>query len=478
MKILFLIFVLLSLCVVIYVSHQKVYGDGFTQETLPAATVGNRAVSLFIKINPPIITSDNNQDRYLLFRWFDANTNKTIPHTTFLVFVTKHDQLLVQSLFHTHTGVLKLKITPSYDKTKWSINGTREPFLEGTMYLPQGDNPIDITAPMLGEGGLYHIYVLLVTIDSDSNLFTPQTSPKFDSFLSVGDVSNHDVHYHNNSYNTTLVSYYDKTGNFDFDQSKMQVSWSMLFDWNSTRFQNMPIFVHEELRVPKSFKEFGATPTFTGTVNGNPISGAKIIADPYSFSDILVLHVLLNKNEINDIAKVTPLKVNTMNFTVIPSTPNIATSATIYTDFGGWEINLGWNPGTILANSQNNIKVSFSDIFTARPVLGDVNYDLKILDNNTSVILSKTDLVARNGAGAIPVNLPGNGIYSIQIVVKSIVSNNLPDSSRSGLARGNLVIPSDISQSSVPELGSLVGITAILSMIFCVAISRRFLDGK
>src|SRR5438445_6735173 len=332
---------MVSFSVVIYIIPQ-VYGDGLTQETLPAASVGNRTVSLFIKINPPIITSDSNQDRYLLFRWFDANTNQTIPHTTFLVFITKHNQLLVQSLFHTHTGILKLKITPSNDIKKWSINGTKEPFLDGTMYLPQDNRPIDITAPMLGEGGLYHIYVLLVTIDSDSNLFAPQIAPKFDSFLSVGDVSNHDMKYHNDTYNTTLVSYYDKTGNFDFDQSKMQVSWSMPFDWNSTRFQNMPIFVHEELRVPKSFKEFGATPTFTGTVNGNPISGAKIIADPYSFSDTLVLHVLLNKNEINEIAKVKPLKEITINLQSIQSIPNIGTSAPINTNFEDGKLNMAW----------------------------------------------------------------------------------------------------------------------------------------
>ena len=474
MRIFFLIFVLVSFSVVIYIIPQ-VYGDGFTQETLPAASVGNRTVSLFIKINPPIITSDSNQDRYLLFRWFDANTNQTIPHTTFLVFVTKHNQLLVQSLFHTHTGILKLKITPSNDIKKWSINGTKEPFLDGTMYLPQDNKPIDITAPMLGEGGLYHIYVLLVTIDSDSNLFAPQIAPKFDSFLSVGDVSNHYMKYHNDTYNTTLVSFYDKTGNFDFDQSKMQVSWSMPFDWNSTRFQNMPIFVHEELRIPKSFKEFGDTPTFSGTVNGDPISEGKIIADPYSTNNVLVLHLLLNKNDIKEIAKTTPLKVNTMNFTVTPAIPDIKTSSTVYTDFGGWEINLGWNPGKILANSQNEIKLSFSDIFTGRRVLYNVNYDMKILDDTGNTILSKTGLVARNGTDIIPANLPGNGIYGIQISVKSVVSNSLPDYSRGGVGRGSLVIPSDIDQSSVPELGSLVGITVLVSMIFCVTISRKFL---
>ena len=90
-------------------------------------------------------------------------------------------------------------------------------------------------------------------------------------------------------------------------------------------------------------------------------------------------------------------------------------------------------------------------------------------------MLSKTGLVARNGTDIIPANLPGNGIYGIQISVKSVVSNSLPDYSRGGVGRGSLVIPSDIDQSSVPELGSLVGITVAVSMIFCVTISRKFL---
>src|SRR5207244_13337397 len=84
--------------------------------------------------------------------------------------------------------------------------------------------------------------------------------------------------------------------------------------------------------------------------------------------------------------------------------------------------------------------------FTEQPINGDVNYDLKILDNDGNTILSKTNLTAKVAADTQTLNLPGNGIYSIQINIKSIVGpTRLADTSRIGLARENLVIPSTVS---------------------------------
>ena len=89
------------------------YGDGFTMENLPPASVGNRNVQLFIKLTPPIITSDTSQPREIYMRLFDANTNQTIVHDSFFITITKHDQLLMRDLFHTHTGELTLDVTPT-----------------------------------------------------------------------------------------------------------------------------------------------------------------------------------------------------------------------------------------------------------------------------------------------------------------------------------------------------------------------------
>src|ERR687883_46094 len=78
-----------SYVVPFHIFNQKAYADGLTQENLPPASVGNRKASLFVKVNPPILTSDNKQDAYMQFRLFDANNNKTIQHVTYEITITR-----------------------------------------------------------------------------------------------------------------------------------------------------------------------------------------------------------------------------------------------------------------------------------------------------------------------------------------------------------------------------------------------------
>jgi hypothetical protein len=307
-----------------------------------------------------------------------------------------------------------------------------------------------------------------------NNLFTPDTAPKFDSYLSVGDISNHAITYNNNNYNSEIISYYDKINNYNFDKSKMQISWTMPFDWNTTRFQNMPIFVHEELHIPKSFKEFASTPTFVATVNGNPITDRRIIVDPYSINDIVIAHILLNKIDLQDMAMHISNGADAMNFVLAPAKPNVVTSSSVLTDFGGWGIRLGWNPTQIAANAQNNLRLAFFDAFTEKQVTGDVNYDLKILDSGGNSIISKTGLTAKNATDIQTLNLPGNGIYGIQINIKSIINNGLSDTSRIGLARGNLVIPSAVNYVPVPEFGFISSGLVLISIVGVILIHKRF----
>jgi hypothetical protein len=145
---------------------------------------------------------------------------------------------------------------------------------------------------------------------------------------------------------------------------------------------------------------------------------------------------------------------NSMTFTLAPAKPNVQTSNSVLTDFGGWGVKLGWNPTQISPNSQNNLKLSFFDAFTEQPVNGDFNYDLKILDSDGNTLLSKTDLTAKSSEDSQILNLPGNGIYNIQINIKSIMGpTGLADTSRIGMARGNLIIPSIVStdQGLIPN---------------------------
>ena len=40
-----------------YFFNQKVYADGLSQENLPPASIGTRQASLYVKVNPPVLTT-------------------------------------------------------------------------------------------------------------------------------------------------------------------------------------------------------------------------------------------------------------------------------------------------------------------------------------------------------------------------------------------------------------------------------------
>jgi hypothetical protein len=62
--------------------NQKVYADGLSQENLPPASIGTRQASLYVKVNPPVLTTGAAQNAFMQFRLFDANTirpSNTLP---------------------------------------------------------------------------------------------------------------------------------------------------------------------------------------------------------------------------------------------------------------------------------------------------------------------------------------------------------------------------------------------------------------
>ena len=210
------------------------------------------------------------------FRLFDANNNKTIQHVTYEITVTKgttasssssssaNQKPLLRDFFHAHNGLLTLKIQPANGTL--TIYGEQDPFQNAWVADPGGT--VNIKGPVLLEGGLYHFHVEIFGIDNDRNIFIPDNAPKFDSYLSVGDVYHNIWNYQNHNYNTTLISYYDKinNNNVNFDPAKKLFSWSMPFNWNVSRINNTSIFVHEELYVPKP-NAFTGNGSYIGKVN-------------------------------------------------------------------------------------------------------------------------------------------------------------------------------------------------------------------
>ena len=165
--------------------NQKAYADGLTQENLPPVSVGSRQMSLYLKVNPPILTPAAAHSAYMQFRLFNAVDNETIQHVTYEIAVTRgtassstEKPLLLD--FHSHIGLLTLHIEPTNGPI--TIFGEHDPILKSWLADPGGN--ILIRGPILLHGGLYHFHVEIFTIDNDRTLFNPRQAPKFDASLS------------------------------------------------------------------------------------------------------------------------------------------------------------------------------------------------------------------------------------------------------------------------------------------------------
>jgi hypothetical protein len=424
---------------------QKAFADGLFQENLPPASIGDRDASLFVKINPPILTSDTQQDAFMQFRLFDARNNETIKFTTFIITVSKGTdpkaRPLFTEVFHTESGLLTLKIQPE-DTERVRVLGTQEPYLLSWMADPGGT--VNLRGPILLEGGLYHFNIELLTVDSIRTPFAPGTAPVYDTYLSVGDVVTQDVVHEGETYPTTVISYYDRVEDFSFDSDELQYSWAMPFNWNVTRIEDAPnIFVHEEIKVPKSLAGIGDATAFDSSVNGIPISGRMLAVDPFSSETELTLHFLLNKNDILNLAGQVPEDASEMTFAFSPAAGSgEQTSGEIASDTGGVHVKLQWDPRQMSANNEETLNLEFIDAFSGEKLTSDVTYDLRIIDGEGEQVYEVTDQVAEGGTDSQQMTFPADASYRIEVEVKAITADGqTPDLTRNGVARGIVVVP-------------------------------------
>ena len=444
---------------------QKAFADGLTQEIF-SASLGDRQAELLVKVNPPILTDASRDEAYLLLRLYNANNNETIKSTSFIITVEKgvgkNAKHIFTDAFYSDNGLFQLKVQPSDGDVQFF--GTREQFLNAWVADPGGT--VNIRGPMFLEGGIYHLRIDILGIDNIRNLFPPDKIPRFDSWLSVGDVFTERVQYQGQPYNTTIISYYDKVEDFNFDASKQQFSWSMPFDWNVSRIESTNIFVHEEVKVPKSLKGIGDSFSLAATVNGKILSGKMLAIDPYSSDQDLTIHYLINKNDVIKMADKVPEGSSKMTFTLAPATgENAQTIGEMLTDSGNVNVQVEWTPSQLSAQTESNLKLVFSDGFSGQKITDDVNYNLRILDFNGTLVHSKTGLVAAGGTGMQIIDFPSDASYRMEVEVTGIVKGDQPvDQSRNGIARGTVVVP------EFPA-GALIAIAGVIGVVL---VTQRF----
>ena len=406
----------------------KAFSDGLTQENLPPASVGDRDASLFIKISPPILTKDTVGDKFLELKLFDAKTGTTIKHTSFFVTVDKEGKLLMRNLFHAHSGDLTIKIQP----TDLSVNdvvvfGDREPFQGGWTSI---NDQVTIKAPILLDAGLYHFEIELFGIDNDRNIFIPADAPKFESWLSVGDIFNQKVSYKGTTYPVSIISYYDRIQDFKFDESKQNVSFNIPFNWDVSRIQKQNIFVHEEIHFPNSFKEFTGATAYQATVNGVPVTGRSLIADPYSLEDNLIVHFLINKENILDIASKVGSGTKTMNFAISPGTGPVIKKNLMEIKFDNGAIIRVQYDKNLGAGQNIPFQITFHD--KDGKILKFVRYGFSVEDSSGKVLYQQVGndkfnpgILSTEGIDTQDFSFSSAGTYKLKLAIFSHGQDNL-----------------------------------------------------
>jgi hypothetical protein len=144
----------------------------------------------------------------------------------------------------------------------------------------------------------------------------------------------------------------------------------MPFNWDLKRIQENNIFVHEEIKLPKTLIKFSEANAFNALVNGNPLIGRSIALDPFTEEKNFIIHLLLNKADIIKIAKTmnnTNSKI--MTFNLSPAEQKLVeTTSEVVSDRGGILVQFTWLDKKILSNQDTNLQLRFSDALSTNQI--------------------------------------------------------------------------------------------------------------
>src|SRR5918992_4454863 len=276
------------------------FGDGLFMEEL-SASFGNRKADLLIKMTPPVVTTETfqkqDQKAVIQFKLFDSNTREGIKHVTYFITIEKDGKKLLSNWFHDHSGDLKIQMRPK-NTDRVTVYGEPDPILQA--YQGTENSPVIAEGPVFLEGGLYHFIVRIITIDFDRTIIPDDKQPVYDAWLSVGMTEEKQITVDGKQIPIEILSYYDKINGFKFNESKMQMEFTMPFDWNTTRLEKNKVLVHEEVTVPKS-SELAASRSYVGTVNDMDVTKNVVLDDTDPQKDII--HFMIPKTRLIQIAE-------------------------------------------------------------------------------------------------------------------------------------------------------------------------------
>ena len=152
----------------------------------------------------------------------------------------------------------------------------------------------------------------------------------------------------------------------------------MPFNWSADNINNVSV-VHQELKIPKTFGAFLVT-KYDANVNGIKLPDNAITIDDYS-SDDRIVHLILYKQELADLAIKQQVSKTEMDYSLTPSNET-GFPIVQFTRNAQFKISLSWDPPKITPGSDTKFNFKVLDPYLINQTVSNVGYDFSIIANN------------------------------------------------------------------------------------------------
>lgn len=292
---------------------------------------------------------------------------------------------ILQDTFHAPAGVLSLDV---YNRpAAIEIDAPRQ---DGIILAEPAGTAV--YGPLFGAGGLYTLYI---TVESVGGV------PVLDDRQAVLDLLVLDEAFHTGTDESgaevsfATKSYFDRVSNFHYDAPSGTITFEMPFDWSAGRMSHIPV-IHQEVHFPKDFEEF-VTRGYLGRINDVALFRSSVTIDDFTNLDERTIHFVILQDHLNLIKSQMDRPggslPDTMVFT-LEKTQSIRSQMSAFTRNGDFQVDMTWEPETILPDQKTKFIFTIRDANTAE-TLRNSEYDFVIMQDGSQ--LYRNSGVARVG---------------------------------------------------------------------------------
>ena len=380
----------------------------------PAADFGGKKASLFVKVEPPVVT-DISQPIFITARFFDENSNENFKEVTYRVFFVKDGKEIPilteggdiyggQGFFYDPEGDLQIKVVPK-DGNNVVAKGIAEVQFGG---IWNRGSPIVVEGPVFTEPGLYNLFVEIHTVGTTRTQVEPIL--QYDVWVTPGREEMIPVEQGGQTYEVKVRNYYGTIDESNYDAETKTIEFSMPFDWTSDLPSRIGM-LHTEVFIPKALSDFDKE-SLKGQVNGIDVP---VFVDTFS-KDSTIVHITISKNNLANIAnkvKSENLMPGSAVFSLAPPDPDSEVKvAQVSADSQNYKVALTW-PQQIFPEQPVTFGVRIAD--KSDNPMSATTYELVVLDADGNEVTRAGGVTTPEGISSQDVTFTSQGSFTVKL---------------------------------------------------------------